>query len=498
MSVPAQNLYPAGSQDAEHINRVLADWQIIADLAFSDLVLWRPGNPEKANDTTGFVALAQARPFTSQTTLHRDVVGSSPRVGLKPLLQQAWATSEPVSPANVPNPGSPMGVGVWPVLRSGHTIAVLTVHQNLSSPRTPSELEKVYRQCAEDMLKMTATGLWPDPGMSETSSLHGNPRVGDGLVRVDAQGLVNFVSPNAVSAFRKLGVTTSLDGRQLSRVALDHLDPRKPADDSLPTVLFGRATARAGIDTSKVNLTLRSIPLRNKTERFGALVLLRDVTEIRRRDHQLVGKDATIREIHHRVKNNLQTVGSLLRMQSRRMSSDEARHGLEQAMKRVDTIALVHETLSHTLDQNVDMDALLSRQFKLSVEVASGTQPVETVVRGKFGNLPGESATPLALIINELAGNAVEHGTPSEGGVVTLTARRKHGDDGRETLIVTVEDEGAEQHHQQQPAEGSGLGLQIVKTLVSSDLGGSIVWNSRSNGAGDEKGTKVILTVPLD
>ena len=93
---------------------------------------------------------------------------------------------------------------------------------------------------------------------------------------------------------------------------------------------------------------------------------------------ELVTKDATIREIHHRVKNNLQTVAALLRMQSRRMVSDEAKQGLEQAMRRVATIALVHETLSQGLTQSVDFDELIGRQFRLSAEVASPSQQVKT------------------------------------------------------------------------------------------------------------------------
>ena len=80
-------------------------------------------------------------------------------------------------------------------------------------------------------------------------------------------------------------------------------------------------------------------------------MLLRDVTDLRSRDRELVTKDATIREIHHRVKNNLQTVAALLRLQARRMTVPEARAALEEAVRRVGSIALVHETLSQSLDE---------------------------------------------------------------------------------------------------------------------------------------------------
>src|SRR5699024_1560415 len=172
-------------------------------------------------------------------------------------------------------------------------------------------------------------------------------------------------------------------------------------------------------------------------------LLLRDITEIRRRDEQLISKDATIREIHHRVKNNLQTVGSLLRMQSRRMQSESARQALLQAMARVDAIALVHETLSQTMDSTVDMDNLIHRQFTMAVEIAAEDRAMTTEIEGSLGELPGQLATPLALVVNELATNAVEHGTNSSGGnIKLLTKRIHHAGAPHPYLRVEVIDEG--------------------------------------------------------
>jgi sensor histidine kinase regulating citrate/malate metabolism len=108
------------------------------------------------------------------------------------------------------------------------------------------------------------------------------------------------------------------------------------------------------MESTAVTLTVRAIPLRQGGQRTGAIVLCRDVTELRRQERELITKDATIREIHHRVKNNLQTVASLLRIQARRSTSDEAKESLNQAMRRVSAIALVHDTLSEGLNQDVN------------------------------------------------------------------------------------------------------------------------------------------------
>jgi two-component system, sensor histidine kinase PdtaS len=495
--------------DVDWLHAVVGDWQLLADLSFGDLVLWYPvAGPDESG--RGFVALAQARPFTSQTALHRDIVGSRVRADLKSLVDHAWRTGEPtVTAPSAYAPDSSMRVTVWPVVRGRRTIGVLTVHQNLTGQRTPSRLELVYRESAHRLLEMVSRGQWPDPDDPVGGPHRGSPRVGDGLLLLTADGRVDFATPNAVSAFRRLGETDPLEGRSLARVVTDLQDERRPVDESLPLVLTGKAAARAELQVRAVSLTLRTVPLREHDERIGALVLLRDVTELRRREQQLVGKDATIREIHHRVKNNLQTVGSLLRMQSRRMTSPEAKHGLEQAMRRVDTIALVHETLSHGLDGQVDMDALLGRQFRLAVEVAGDGRPVTTEYAGGFGHLPSELATPLALVINELATNAVEHGTRPDGGHVGLSARRSHVPAG-ERLEVRLWDSGASDPHPgpdagpeppaapvgagvvPQPGRDTGLGLQIVRTLVAGDLQGTIDWRRRPDG-----GTEVVILAPV-
>ena len=111
-------------------------------------------------------------------------------------------------------------------------------------------------------------------------------------------------------------------------------------------MLGGRAPRDTEVeDARRDGDQLRSIPLRPRATHIGALVLLRDVTELRRRERELITKDATIREIHHRVKNNLQTVAALLRLQARRMDSARAGSALEEAVRRVGSIAIVHETL---------------------------------------------------------------------------------------------------------------------------------------------------------
>ncbi|AUI49465.1 sensor histidine kinase [Arthrobacter crystallopoietes] len=481
---PIKDYADFGPGDAEWLHLLVGDWQLIADLAFADLALWFP-TPDG-----GYVALAHVRPSTTHTVFHSDFVGERIRADLKPLVDAA-RESQVIERSGETNWTTEMAMRVEavPMVRNGRTLAIVTSHMDLSSSRMPSRLELTYRQCAYDLLHMCTLGLWPDFA-SPTGSRRGAPRVGDGLIRMDAEGVVEYASPNGVSAFRRLGDVESLEGRSLAEITTGLLKDRRMVDETLPLVVTGRMPWRTEIESRGVTLTLRAIPLRNEQERFGALVLCRDVSELRRREMELVSKDATIREIHHRVKNNLQTVAALLRMQSRRMVSEEGKQGLEQAMRRVSTIALVHETLSQGLAQNVDFDELIGRQFRLSAEVASPTQTVSTERSGDFGELPSEFATPLALVINELVTNAVEHGLDGRTGTVWLTADREPSEAETELLKVTIADDGVGLPEE---AKSDGLGLQIVRTLVTSELGGTIEWSPREGG-----GTCVNIELILD
>ena len=133
----------------------------------------------------------------------------------------------------------------------------------------------------------------------------------------------------------------------------------------------------------------RAAAARARAERPGALVLVRDVTDVRRRDRALLTKDATIREIHHRVKNNLQTVAALLRLQARRMTEPAARAALEESVRRVASIAVVHETLAGSREDVVDVDDVLDQVLPMLGDLTSVGPAARTRRIGTFGELPG-------------------------------------------------------------------------------------------------------------
>jgi two-component system, sensor histidine kinase PdtaS len=465
--------------DLEWLHLLVGDWQLISDLAFADLVLWLPTRDG------GYLAVAQARPSTGATVHYDDIVGTSAPDGLRPMFDQALASQQ------MQRSREPRWFGAYavreeavPVFRDGHAIAVIARQTNLGGSRTPSRLELNYIEAADELLGMISRGEFPVPN-APTGPRRGAPRVGDGLVRLNSEGEVLYASPNALSCFHRLGVIGSLVGRSLAEVTTEVLEDAGFTDESLPLVVTGRAPWRTDLESEGVCLSLRAVPLTEDRTRTGAVLLCRDVSELRRRERELLTKDATIREIHHRVKNNLQTVAALLRLQARRMTSTEARQALGEAIRRVTTIAQVHETLSQNLDEAVDFDSLVDRSLRLAADVASAGGSVRTERRGTFGMVPAEAATALALVLTELVTNAVEHGfADGRAGIVEIVAER----DGTH-LRATVADNGIGL-----PNSGrrSGLGTQIVTTLVRYELRGAIAWEARSSG-----GTEVVLDVDL-
>ncbi|WP_424347576.1 sensor histidine kinase [Kocuria sp. CH-021] len=511
---PLRDTQDFGPGDYEWLHLLVGDWQLISDLAFGDLVLSFPADYIPAAGSgngrgmpapgSPFRVLAHVRPSTGPTVFHQDLVGELLPDELSGPLRAAWVGRriERVRPAG-DGTGVPEPIRVVPLVRKGRTLALLSLHAGRAGGPVVSRQEVVYRETADALLRMANEGLWPDFS-APTGSRRGAPRVGDGAIRLDAEDRVTYVSPNAESALRRLGVDGELLGERLMDLVPPVLVPGADADETLAPVLSGRTAWRTEVEGARVSVNFRSVPLRDRSGRLGAVLLCRDVTELRRRDLELVSKDATVREIHHRVKNNLQTVSALLRLQARRMTTDEARHGLEQAMRRVATIAMVHETLSQGFTQNVDFDELVARQFRLAAEVASPEQTVHTRMIGEFGELPTRLATPLALVINELVTNAVEHGLAGRTGTVTLEASRVQDEDGAGQLLeVVVSDDGAGMGDVvieesgagalRRAGAGEGLGMQIVRSLVAGELGGWIRWVPRQGG-----GTEVTVCARLD
>ena len=478
-----------------HLQRLVGTWGLLSDLCFADLLLFVPVDDPSSGR---FVVLGQIRPTTSQTLYREDQIGKVFDSFDRPLVSRAWRLGDIIDgEVDITPAGEVAGVQCIPVRWKDSLLGVLTRESAPSVGRRPGDLERVYVEIFDRFARMIIAGEFPF-GAEETEPDEA-PRVGDGVARLDAQARVDFASPNFVSVLHRMGIHRNTHGARLGEIGFDESTVRAAFAIGLPIT--------EELERRDVVVLVRCIPFLEHGRVTGAVMVMRDVSDLRRRDRLLISKDATIREIHHRVKNNLQTISSLLRLHARRLDNPEARAALEESVRRVRSIALVHETLSEGASQEVEFDQIVRPLVRMVEEgLGSEERPVRLEVQGDAGELRAEIATPLAVVLTELLQNAVQHGFPTDDTAVhhTDTSDPLDGDappprqvgrvvvsfanDGSE-LLVRVRDDGVglpdgfTMH-------GPRLGLLIVRTLVTTDLGGTIdMWS--------DNGTVVELRVPV-
>ncbi|MCC5953797.1 MAG: sensor histidine kinase [Acidimicrobiia bacterium] len=477
----------------DHLQRLVASWGLLADLCFADLLLYAPVTRSDVlgDAVTGrsLVVLGQVRPLTSQTLYRADLVGSVFPASERSEVFRSWEQGE-IMDAERTHPELRENVRTLcvPVRWQGDVIAVLTRESAPWVGRQPGDLERAYVELFNRLVRMIAAGQFPF--VLDDRVFDEAPRVGDGVVVLDNTRRVEYSSPNAVSALHRVGVHANTEGMRLAELGIDEapvryaFTKRGPATEEL----------EHGPD---VTILLHCLPLIEGTEVTGALVLLRDISELRRRDRMLMTKDATIREIHHRVKNNLQTISSLLRIQGRRLSTDEAKDAIEESVRRIQAIAVVHDTLAHGIGDDVRFDEVLRPLVRMVEEsLVDPERPVRFVVRGDAGRLPATVATSLAVVLSELLQNVMDHaypgGPPEGGGTVTVEV----ANDGT-TLTVRVIDDGVGPPNHIDVLTTGSLGLSIVRTLVNAELGGTITMVA-AGGAPERPGTVVEVRIPLE
>lgn len=449
--------------ELEHLQRLVADWGMLSDFCFADLLLFVPVT---GSGGSRFVVLGQIRPTTSQTLYREDLVGRIIDEVERPFVARAWSVGEIVEgEVFVTSPGERARLQCIPVRRDDTLLAIMTRESVPTVGRRPGELERVYVETFDRFARMIVGGEFPyaveDPPTQDA------PRVGDGVLILDRGGRVEYASPNAVNALHRIGMYSNSEGMRLDEIGI-------------PTAAIDAAVSAGSpvseeIERSDGIVGVRCLPLLEQREVAGCVVLLRDVSDLRLRDRLLLSRDATIREVHHRVKNNLQTISSLLRLQARREPAGSGRTALEEAERRISSIALIHEILSRETGDSVDLNEIVVQLARVAEEgVFSSHLQARFRVNGDGGVLPADIATPLGVVLTELLTNAAEHAFPPswsqpEGPHVQVSL-----DNTGDTIVVRVRDNGVGWPPDFDIAASSSLGLSIARSLVLTQLQGTL------------------------
>jgi two-component sensor histidine kinase len=530
-----------------YLQRLMGSWGALSDLSFSDLLLLVPPRRFQRRDGQ-LIVIGQIRPTTGATLLRADLVGrvlaaadwpgvegalrsgkislgtismadalpapgaadggragtearvpesgvgtgthggpaTSPRLQAEPTPREAPLTGE------VPVVGERAQLECLPVTYQGTVMAVVARVGPLAKRRT-GRLERVYGDLYRRLAAMVAAGEFPHAG--EEVMTEDAPRVGDGLLVTDVEGRITYASPNAMSALHRMGVSEAIEGHRLSEVGVEGQTVEAALATGLPVI---EEVERR----PDVVVLVHCTPLLDAGTVTGVMVLMRDVTDLRRLDRLLLSKDAAIREVHHRIKNNLQTISSLLRLQARRLEEGEGRTALREAERRVRSIAVVHEILSRDPRDQVPFGEIVEALVRMIEDSLLSGQDIQILVSGEAGDLSADVATPLAVALAELLQNAVEHAftetadesyrAGEEAGEEKVVGGRVlvwMDNDGRR-LELQVRDNGRGLPVGFDIDRTTSLGLSIVRDLVRSQLGGDISMQSA-------RGTVVTIGVPL-
>ncbi len=473
------------AEEIDHLLRLTASWSLLADLSFSDTVLVTATR----GSARRMMVIAQARPNNRATVVNDDLVGDVLEGDQWAHVRLAYESgTRVVGEVHLAGTDGPIPAWCIPVRIRANVVAVLV---RLQGPlRGPASLyEQAYLSIFERLCSMVSTGSFPF--REDAVGGPGLPRVGDGMLLLDGTGRIEFATPNATSALHRLGVYEASEGRRLDELGVRSRSVERALHYGLPSL----EDLEGDVDAA---VTMNCVPLVELDVVTGVLVLVRDVSDVRQLNQMVLHREAAIREVHHRVKNNLQTISSLLRLQSRRTSQVETRTALHEAERRVRSIAVVHEVLSREPGEEVVFDEIVRSVVVLVEDTVLTPHPIEIVVNGDLGTLSTDVATPLALCLTEVLTNAVEHGfvdfadpDSTAVGIVTLDLALE-GD----YAVCEVRDNGRGLDESFSLDVPTSLGLSIVRDVVRSQLHGVIEMTNVDPADGG--GTFVRIVVPTE
>lgn len=468
------------SDDVDLLERVVRNLSLLADLTHGDYLLYARAGEQA-------LVIAQAQPQPVPSLYHDLLVGQTFDRAQAPAVFRVLFDQRPRTGMKGTIVGNvPSMQEVFPVVnRRGQIIAALSSEIAVLEHERQRKKSAIFRRAIARVRELVIRG------QLEGGDTLGRMGVHDGPMVIDPRGRITYISAIAEHLYRRLGYADSLLHTQIAELDTNEyvcfqamelgrcLEQRVQEHDQVwikrviplgppePAGLLGR-------------LGLRS------PDPLGALVVIQDVTDEERKEQELKIKSAMIQEIHHRVKNNLQTIAALLRLQARRTGSPEVAEMLQQSINRILSIAVVHEFLSRDETSMINIREVSNHILN---EVTRGILDPEKRITLRLEGprdfcLPAQQATSCALIINELLQNAVEHGYRDRTEGVIEVRLREDAD----SMSIEIQDDGRGLPDGFDLSR-SGLGLQIVQTLVREDLKGQV---ELRNG----RGLRAIISFP--
>lgn len=346
----------------------------------------------------------------------------------------------------------------------GTVIGVLIMERDVTrayaDKRNMQILAETTEQLAQALMIQNAT---------RDNSNHITNYMADAILIADNKGQIIYNNPGAEKLYESLGYRESIVGMHFNNVVLDN--------STLEEIREKEYLEHQEVLMGSLALNIKYSMMKQNKEEVGLVIHIRDITDVMNKEKELILKSVAIREIHHRVKNNLQTIASLLRIQSRRITDDNAKKAFNESINRVMSIAVTHELLAQNGVDDVDIKDILTNIVKGIIQFSNSMQlKLRIEVKGDSVNINSEKATSIALVVNELVQNCVEYAFVgrTEGNILITIEK------GEFVSIVTVKDDGI--GFQSNKVKMGSLGLSIVEQLIKDKLKGDLQITSGDEG----------------
>lgn len=453
------------SQDVAMIEDLASQLQLIADVSQADVFIDCP-----TSDTSSALVVAQAHPVTAPSLYRTSVIGQYAYANNEPAVMFCLLSGQSViGSRGISQEHIAMQQNVSPIVgSSGRIIGALIMEQDISEKveqeRNVERLLETTEQLSETLLTIA---------MSEgrvQSLMH------EGFILFDDQERMTYINPRARALLHVIGYSGLTEGQLITQLFFEE---EHWGHTFTPTGMLCQE-----LTFGKVTLELKVVAIYRGNRSVGGLMLIRNISDLKDKEKQLMMKSAVIKEIHHRVKNNLQTVSSLLRLQMRRTSNEEVEKVYRDSINRINSIAVIHEMLAYETIETIHFNDVIDRITRnILTSSSKPDQIIHVRLTGDVLMLHSEVATTLALVLNELVQNCVHHAFVERStGEIEISI---HNNDSG--LVLVVADNGCGMREASELTRRTHLGLKITETLVEEKLGGTMCITS------DELGTRVCI-----
>jgi two-component system, sensor histidine kinase PdtaS len=444
------------NEDIDKIEHVAETLQVVADLVQADIFI-----DCLTRDSNTAVVVAEAKPNGVRSMYEGTVIGqlalrkNEPAVirtlelgistrDIKAVTQESINVKQTVEPIKNNN---------------DKTIGVLIIEKDIT--------KNINNKKRIEMLAETNEYLTNELYDRQSSKKDITNHIDDGIIIFDKNGVVRFTNPVANEFYQKLGYKENLVGMDFDNITLDN----EPFKDIMEQKMFETFECEVG------NLSLQIKYIVQNSDVLTLAMIIKDVTDFRKKEKELILKSVAIKEIHHRVKNNLQTIASLLRLQARRIKSDELKGALNESMNRILSIATTHEILAQQGIDEVDIKEVITKIKNSMIRYFdSAGKDIKAEVIGDSFTIESDKATSIALIINELLQNSLKYAfNNKEVGTIRISICK-----GIVYSRISVIDDGV--GFDVDSIANNSLGINIVKRLVNDKLCGNFNIQSTSDG----------------